>query len=151
MELRELFRKLSNRQGASGYHGVEQPEASSSKVENLHLLIAGTDQELLESKQKHVELKVANSKLKELLDVATQKNRELTDHTKEVDANAHREAEEHFKVLEDLHEVRSSDEGFRKLSETLEALLAQSEESHEKAEESLARCCCGTEKFEGQI
>lgn len=137
VELWELVRKLSNCQEASSAHRVEQSEAPSFEVENLRLLLVAKNQELLKSKQKHVELEVANAQLKELLDVANQKNRELIDHAKEVDANAHSATKEHFKVLEHLPQIRTSVEGFRKLSETLEAQLAQFEESREKAEESL--------------
>ena len=86
-----------------GYHRVEHSEASSSKVDNLNLLIAAKDQELFESKQKHTELEVANAQLQKLLDPVTQKNWELVEHAKEVDANVHRATTEHFKVLEDLH------------------------------------------------
>lgn len=37
--------------------------ASDFEVENLHLLLPTKDQELLESKQKHSELEVANAQL----------------------------------------------------------------------------------------
>jgi predicted methyltransferase len=86
-----------------GYQRVEHSESSSSEVDNLNFLIAAKDQELFESMQKHTKLEVANTQLQELLDAATQKNRELVEHAKEVDANVHHANAEHFKVLEDLH------------------------------------------------
>ena len=79
-----------------GCHRVKHSEASSSEVNNLNLLIAAKDQELFESKQKHIELEVANTQLQKLLDLATQKNWELVKHVKEVDANVHHATIEHF-------------------------------------------------------
>lgn len=73
VELRELVRKLTNRPEASSSQ-VIQGSTPDSEVENLHLLLALKDQELLESKQKHSELEIANVHLQELLDAATRKN-----------------------------------------------------------------------------
>lgn len=94
VELRELVWKLSNRKEDSDSHGVEKSEASSSEVENVRLLVAAKDQELLERKQKHAELEVTNAKLEEILDATTQKSRELVDHVHR--ANVHRATVEHF-------------------------------------------------------
>jgi uncharacterized protein (DUF3084 family) len=100
-----LVQNSSNRKEALGSQRVKHLASSSSEVDNLNLLIAAKDQELFKSMQKHTELEVANAHLQELLDVATQKNQKLVEHAKEVDANVHRGTAEHFKVLEDLHQV----------------------------------------------
>jgi hypothetical protein len=53
---------------------VAKGSASDYEVENLHLLLVASDQELLESKQKHFELEVNNVKLHELLEATNRKN-----------------------------------------------------------------------------
>ena len=90
------------------------------------------DQKLFESKQKHSKLETTNMHLQELLDATTQKNQKLEDHAKEVDAFIHHAIVEHFKVVEKLHQAQTSEEGFQKPSETLEAQLSQSEDVREK-------------------
>lgn len=80
-----------------------QGSAFDSKVENLYLLLAAKDQELLDSKQKHSELEVANTQLQEFLDAANQKNHELVEQEKKVDANVHQAIARHFRIVEELH------------------------------------------------
>lgn len=144
VELRELVRKLSKRQEASSSQAI-QGSTSDSEVENLRLFLAAKDQEILESKHKHYELETANIHLQELLDAATQKNHELMDHAKEVDANVHQAAMQHFKVVEELHQVWTSEEGFWKLFETLETQLSRLEDACKKFEADLkaSRERCG--------
>ncbi|XP_062146712.1 uncharacterized protein LOC133854495 [Alnus glutinosa] len=132
-------RELSKPERASGSRRVPSLESPSSEVGNLRLLLATKEQELLESKQKNTELSVANSQLQELLDVATEKNRELVEHAKEVDICAQRATKEHFRVLEDLNQIRTSKEGFRELCGTLENAVSRAEGGREKAEADLRK------------
>ena len=100
VDLRELVRKLSNQQKASSSQAGLVPD---SEVENLYLLMVAKDEELLKSKQKHSDLEVANAQLQEFLDATNQRNQELVEHGKEVDANVHQATAEHFRIVEELH------------------------------------------------
>ena len=129
--LRELVGKLSNREGAS--RSQEPPD-----VEKLRRLLAAKEVELVESQRECADLKFTNVQLLNRAEVTEQKSRESAKLVEEVNAGYLTLTVESAKVEKELCRARTSEEGFRQLSEMLETQLSASEDAREKLATDLA-------------